>query len=141
MTTASPGQVRRSPELDGLGDIVASLVEDNLAEDPGRWDLATGWAVRVEVLDAASTFVIVASRADVLVAPDANESMSLTVRIDGDTLVGLPEVPLVAGLPDPRSAEGRDLIGKILRRDVRIHGLVRGLQPLRQLLRLLNTAG
>jgi hypothetical protein len=138
---ATPGQVRRDPNLDGLGDVVASLVEDNLAEHPDRWGLVTGWAVRVEVLDAGSTFVILTAPGDLLVVPRTDEPATMTVRIDGDTLVGLPEIPLLAGLPDPRSAEGRTLIAQILRRDVRIQGLVRGLASLRRLLRLLNTAG
>lgn len=140
MTTATPGQVRRGPDLDGLGDVVASLVEDNLAEHPDRWGLATGWAAEVEVLDADSTFVVLTGGGDVLVVPRTEEPVTLTVRIDGDTLIGLPEIPLVAGLPDPRSGQGRALIGQLLRRDVRIHGLVRGLASLRRLLRLLNTA-
>jgi hypothetical protein len=142
MSATATGTVLRDPALDGLGDVVASLVEDNLTEHPDRWHLVQrAWAVHVHVIDAESSFAVAASPGGVLVTPDISGSATFVVSLDGDTLVALPEIPLVAGLPDPRTPEGRALLGQVLRRDLRIRGLVRRLGPLRRLLRLLNTAG
>lgn len=132
--------VARDDELDGLGCLVADLLSDNL-EHVGRRKLLAGkrWAATINVVDAESLFVVELGegRARVLSAVDA--PVSLRIQIDGDTLVGLPEVPLVLGLPDPRSALGRLIIRKLLNRELRIGGLLLHLGRLRRLLILLNT--
>lgn len=132
--------VARDDELDGLGCLVADLLSDNL-QNVRRRELLAGrrWAAAINVVDAESLFVVELGegRARVLSAVDA--PVSLRIQIDGDTLVGLPEVPLVLGLPDPRSTVGRLIIWKLLNRELRIGGLLLHLGRLRRLLTLLNT--
>jgi hypothetical protein len=140
--SATPARVERSPELDGLADMVADLFSDNLANEPARGALLRGrpWRVEVIVVDAESQFVISITPGGVAITPADGAKSSLRVSTDGETLIDLPEVPLLLGLPDPRRAGGRTIISKLLRRKLRIGGLL--LHPLRltRLLRLLNTA-
>lgn len=134
--------VERSGELDGLADIVADLFSDNLAGAPERRALLRGrpWRVAVTVADAASTFVIALSPSTVCISPGNGADATLRVTTDGETLIDLPEVRLFAGLPDPRHREGRQVIAKLLRRELRIGGLLRHPRRVTRLLRLLNTA-
>jgi hypothetical protein len=46
------------------------------------------------------------------------------VESDADTLVGLSSVPLKFGLPDIGTKEGREVNGKLLRRRLRVKGLL-----------------
>lgn len=135
--------IERGADLDGLADIVADLFRDNLEAAPERAELLRGrpWRVAIEVPDAESRFVIAISPTTIGVGPGATDAASLRVRTDGETLVELPEVRLLAGLPDPRREEGRVLIGKLLRRRLRIRGLLLHPRRVTRLLRLLNTAG
>lgn len=134
--------IERAGELDGLADIVADLVHDNLASGPERRALLRGrpWCAAINVAAAGSTFTISVSPSSVRISPGDQRRTSLRVTTDGETLVDLPEVRLLAGLPDPRRPEGRQVISKLLHRDLRISGLVRHPRRATRLLRLLNTA-
>lgn len=133
--------VVRDDQLDGLGSLVADLLSDNL-EIGGRRKLLAGrrWAATIKVVDADSLFVVELGEGRARVRSLADTKVSLRIQIDGDTLVGLPEVPIVLGLPDPRTAMGRVIIRKLLNRELRIGGLFLHLGRLRRLLTLLNTA-
>jgi len=132
--------ITRDDQLDGLGTLVADLLTDNL-ESGQRRRLLSGrrWAATVNVVDAQSLFVVELGEGQARVLSQVDTPVSLRIQIDGDTLVGLPEVPLVLGLPDPRTAQGRTIIWKLLNRELRIGGLFRHLGRLRRLLTLLNT--
>jgi hypothetical protein len=133
--------VSRDEQLDGLGCLVADLLTDNLA-DGTRSKLLTGrrWTATINVVDAESVFVVELGQGRARVLSNVSGASSLRIKIDGDTLVALPEVPLVVGLPDPRTSLGRTVIGKLLSRELRIGGLLLHLSRLRRLLTLLNTA-
>jgi len=120
--------------------MVADLLDDNLAADPGRGRLLAGrtWRVTVVVAEADSCFTLTFG-AGLLARIGTAEAAQLVVAADGDTLIALPEVPLIAGLPDPRRALGRALIAKILRRQLKVRGLLRHPVLLTRLLRLLST--
>jgi len=127
--------------VDGLGAIVGDLFATNL-EDTARQPLLKGrpWSVAVDVYDAESVFVITLGAGEVHVGPGPVTTAQLAIRLDGDTLMEIPETPLLAGLPDPRSSAGRTLLKKILIREVRIKGLVLHLMLLRRFLQVLTTA-
>ena len=134
-------EITRSDELDGLGSLLADLLAYNLAADPSRESFLNGepWTIAITVPEADSAFRITLGHGTVTVTPDGGEPATLRITTDGDTLVDLPEVPLVVGLPSPLAASGRQLITKLLKRQLTIEGLLR--HPLRvtQALRLLNT--
>lgn len=142
-SSAAPPQVTRVGDLDGLADMVADLLSDNLRGAPGRAALLSQrtWVASVVVPDAESHFAIRLSTDDVSVLAEPQGNPSLRITIDGETLVELPEIPLLVGLPDPRTPPGRALIAKLIRRQVTIRGLFRHPVRLTRLLRLLNTAG
>jgi len=133
--------VSRDDQLDGLGCLVADLLTDNLT-DGTRRKLLTGrrWAATINVVDAESVFVVELGEGQARVLSDVQTASSLRIKIDGDTLVALPEVPLIVGLPDPRTVLGREIIRKLLSRELRIGGLLLHLGRLRRLLTILNTA-
>ena len=135
-------EVAQSEELDGLGSIVADLLADNLASEPGRERLVRGrkWAVAIAVPEAESSFRINLGGETITVVADTADQPTLRLTTDGDTLIEIPEVQLVAGLPSPFTASGRLLISKLLRRQVVIEGIVRHPILLTRILRLLNTA-
>ena len=133
--------VERSDELDGLGAIVADLLSDNLAANPSLEKLLQGkrWAASIAVPEAESEFRTILGEGTIAVDV-ASVSPALRITTDGDTLIGLPEVPLIAGLPSPLTASGRDLIKKLLKGELKIGGLLRHPVKVTRALRLLNTA-
>lgn len=132
--------VLRDDELDGLGQIVADLLEANLADGSRSGSLGSSrWRTTIFVRDADSTFLLEFGAGEAAVKAGSSRPAELRIEVDGDTLVQIPEVPLVLGLPDPRTPEGRELLGKLLRRDLRIGGLLRHPFLLRRLLMLLTT--
>jgi hypothetical protein len=138
----STNTVERDTTLDGLADMVADLLQDNLNRLPDRARLLEGrpWAAQIDVYDTESSFVVDITGRTVRVRESMSGPKALHIRADGETLVELPEVPLLAGLPDLRQATGRQLLSKLARRQLQIRGLLRHPLRLSRLLRLLNTA-
>jgi len=133
-------QVQRGPGLDGLASMVADLFDGNLAADPGRASLLTGrtWRTSVLIAEADSEFALVVGDGRLAMTATAGPA-ELVIAADGDTLIELPDVPLIAGLPDLRRPPGRALVAKILRRQLKVRGLLRHPVLLTRLLRLLTT--
>lgn len=133
--------VVRDDKLDGLGQIVADLLEANLADGTRSAAIGGGrrWRAAIFVRDAESALLLEFGAGQAVVRAGSNEPAQLRIEVDGDTLVQIPEIPLVLDLPDPRTPQGRELLGKLLRREARISGLLRHPFLLRRLLRLLST--
>ncbi len=131
-----------SEDVDGLGSIVADLLSDNLGADASRAKLLRGkpWVVAISVPEAESTFRIILGNDEAAVAVVSAEDPVLEITTDGDTLIGLPEVPLVVGLPSPFVGSGRELITKVLKGQLKIGGLLKHPIKVTRILRLLNTA-
>jgi hypothetical protein len=62
------------------------------------------------------------------------------VLADSDGLLLLSSAPLRFGLPDPFSPDGRQVLAKILRRQIRISGLVAHPFTVARFARLLSVA-
>ncbi len=137
---SEPGGVVVGDDVDGLGSIVGDLLVANL-EDEARLPLLKGRprSVEVDVYDADSVFVITLGGGGVRVGVQSASPAQLVIRVSGDNLLEIPETPLWAGIPDPRSTAGRTLLKKVLLREVRIRGLARHPMLLRRFLRLLTT--
>ncbi len=128
-------------DVDGLGSIVGDLLVTNL-EDRSRRSLVIGasWSVALDVFDADSVFVLMLGEGRIRIAKEAVKPAEIVIRISGDHLFEVPDTPLLAGLPDPRSAAGRVLIRRILGGDVGIKGIIHHPLLLRRFLWLLTTA-
>lgn len=132
-------RVQRGPGLDGLALMVADLLDDNLAADPGRARLLAGrtWRASVLIAEADSRFALEVGNGR-LALTTSDGPAELVIAADGDTLIELPDIPLIGGLPDLRRAPGRVLVAKILRRRLTVRGLLRHPVLLTRLLRLMT---
>lgn len=129
----------------GLRDLIEGLVEANLARVPGR-------ALRITHREAAAlvaTDVDVAvtiqmlpgalhAPGSVLVHDGEDPWAEVVVRTDSVGLLELAAMPLRFGLPDVLVADGRQVCRQILKRDIRVRGLLRHLGTVRRLSMLLS---
>jgi len=128
-------------EPNGLAAMLGAIIEGNLLAHPELERL----------LATPATFAIVAPDVDVAVSIRLSPG-SVAVRNgvvgrpqvmvtgDSETLVGMSAVPLKFGLPDPRTKEGRDVNRKLLKRQLKVKGLVRHPGKLARLNKLLTVA-
>jgi hypothetical protein len=129
-----------SPAPSGLATMVAELIEQNLARDPARRMLLRP---SVAVLDAsdADVTVFLRIRPDGVRVGDGDvPDAHLRVRSDAGRLLGLTTVPLRFGLPDLLEPAGRAIAVDLLRRRLRIRGLLRHPLRLARLTKLLSVA-
>jgi hypothetical protein len=127
------------PEPNGLAAMLGGLIEANLAAHPER----------ARYLSRPATIGILASDVDVGVSLRLQPGTVMIrngvagrtdVRIEGDsqTLVGLSAVPMRLGLPDLTEKEGREVGRKLLRRELKVRGLLLHAGKLARLNKLLS---
>ena len=115
------------PEPNGMASMLGGLIEGNLQAHPERERFVTG--------GRPATFVVAAPEVGAAVSirfgPDGvrvrnGEVRRPKVRIEADsaTLIGMSSVPLRFGLPDATTAEGREVLRKMLARKLRVRGAV-----------------
>lgn len=126
-------------------DLVQGLIDANLTRDPSR-------ALRLSRREAAS---LVATDADVAVTiqmlPGARRApgtvlvhdgrdpwAEIVVRAESLGLLELAATPLRFDLPDVTTHDGRDVVRQLLRRQIRVHGLLRHIGTVRRLSMLLS---
>ena len=128
-------------EPNGLAAMLGAIIEGNLAAHPELERL----------LATPATYAIVAPDVDVAVSIRLSPGTvavrngvvgrpNVVVTADSETLVGMSAVPLAFGLPDPRTKEGREVNRKLLKRQLRVKGLVRHPGKLARLNKLLTVA-
>jgi hypothetical protein len=128
------------PEPSGLASMVAELIEQNLARDPGRRRFLRR---SVAVLDAPDAEVTVFLRIDpegVRVGDGDVPDAHLRIEADSGRLLDLTTAPLRFGLPDLLAPEGRAIVRDLLTRRVRIRGLLRHPLRLARLTQVLSVA-
>jgi hypothetical protein len=125
-------------EPNGLAAMLGGVIEGNLAAHPEREAL----------LAERATYAIVAQDVDVAVSIRLGDGAvkvrggvvgrpDILVQADSDTLISLSTVPLRFGLPDATTPEGRAVMKKLVRRELRVKGLVRHPGKLARLNKLL----
>jgi hypothetical protein len=130
------------PEIEGLGAMLADLVRGNLEADPSRARLLQG---------ASGTINIRARDAEVEVGMEFRDGQlhvratpfpdpTLAISTDAGTLMGMSTVPLRFGMPDVAQADGRTVVMKMLRGDLKVRGMVRGMPLMVRLQKLLSVA-
>jgi len=121
----------------GLAGLVIGLIEQNLERDPSRNGLLRGGTVVIGATDAGA-----AVRVELV--PELRWEAGwpleapVEVRAPSVELMALAAVPLRLGLPDVLTCDGRGIVGAILRRTIRVRGLVRHLPTVRRLTMLLS---
>jgi hypothetical protein len=113
-------------EPNGLSAMVGDLIEANLRQHPERLSLLRPAVVELVAADAGVSVRIALSPRQVTVSNGSSPPDRPRVRVvaDSDGLLLLSSAPLRFGLPDPMSSDGRAVLAKVLRRQIRISGLV-----------------
>lgn len=126
-------------EPNGLAEMLAGLLEANLARHPARSRLLHGGAVQIVAEDAGVSAVLrlVGGRAGVENAPEVG-SAALCVGASSADLLELSAAPLRLGLPDPLDPVGRAVLSKVLRGRIRVRGILTHPVLLSRLARLLS---
>lgn len=133
-----------SLEEDGgaFRELVEGLLGANLERAPERARLITRReAASLVASDAevAVTIQLLPGAGPGFVVHDGEDPWAeIVVHATGAELLGLAASPLRLGLPDPASVAGRRVIGDVLRRRIRVRGLVRHPGTLRRLSMLLS---
>jgi hypothetical protein len=128
------------PEPSGLASIVADLIGQNLARDPARQALLRPLVAVLDAPDAEVTVFLWIGRDDVRVGDGDVPDAHLRIQTTSDRLLDLTTAPLRFGLPDPLRPEGRAIVADLLRRRIRIRGLLRHPLRLARLTELLSVA-
>jgi hypothetical protein len=128
------------PGAEGLGEMLAGLVRGNLERAPHRLELLRTLVSRVNLraadMDASVGILMGAGRFHVHRSVLPNPDLDITA--DAETLLALTAVPLRLGMPDVATGEGRAIVAKLARGDLRVRGLVARLPLLTRLNRLLS---
>jgi hypothetical protein len=113
-------------EPNGLAAMVGGLIEANLRQHPERRSLLRPAVVELAAADAGVSVRIALSPGQVSVSNGSSRSARPRVRVlaDSDSLLLLSSSPLRFGLPDPLARDGRRVLAKVLRREIRISGLL-----------------
>jgi hypothetical protein len=129
-------------EPNGLAAMVGGLIEANLRQHPERRSLLRPAVVELVAVDAGVSIRIALSPGRVSVANGSSRPGRSRVRVlaDSDGLLLLSSAPLRFGLPDPLSPDGRLVLAKVLRRQIRISGLVAHPLTVARFARLLSVA-
>ena len=141
--TARPGPAIAYADDDpnGLASLVGRLLEANLRTHPERRRLLRSSLVELTATDAD---VSVWVRLDRDAAEVANGGAGLVAHVvvaaHAQDLLDLAASPLRLGLPDLLHRSGRSVVRKILRRDVRVSGMLRHPVRMSRFLRLLSVA-
>ena len=125
-------------EPNGLASMLGTLIEQNLARDPGRRRLLRPAVVALTATDADVGVTLRIGGDRVEVANGADPHPHLAVRTDAHRLLDLAGVPLRLGLPDPLTAPGREVTRALLTGRLRVRGLLRHPMRLMRLNRLLS---
>ena len=140
MTAGAPTVTFADPEPNGLASMLGALIEQNLRRDPSRRRLLRPTVVSLEASDAEVAVTLHIGADGVRIANGASPIAALRVVTDSRRLLDLAAVPLRAGLPDPFTAPGREVVGALLRGELRVRGLARSPVALTRLNRLLSAA-
>jgi hypothetical protein len=121
--------------------MLARLLDANLATRPPRRSLVRPAVVELAVVDAQVVATIRISPDAVVVANGpANPAPDVRIAARAQDLLAMAAAPLLLGLPNPFRHDGRSVVRRVLRRQVRIAGLVRHPLVLSRFARLLSVA-
>lgn len=126
----------------GLAHMIAGLIEGNLAAHADRERLlASRRAVaQIDVVDSGVVVGLKFVPGAVTVTDTPMPGPDLRIAAAADLVLSLTTVPLRMGLPDPATADGREVVRALLSGRLRVRGLPRALGLMRAITRLLSVA-
>jgi hypothetical protein len=113
----------------GIAVMLGTLIEQNLARDPSRRRLLRPSVVSISASDADVAVTLLIDRRGVRVREGDDPRAHLRLAADSAMLLALTAAPLRFGLPDPFRPEGRAVLGDLLRKRIRVGGML--LHPIR----------
>ena len=114
------------PEPNGLASIVADLLRANLEREPGRSRLlGPDASFTISAPDIALATTVRFGQGDVEITNGGDAAAAVKVRADARTLLELSSVPLRLGFPDAFRPAGREILGKLRSKQLRVRGLLR----------------
>jgi hypothetical protein len=130
--------VQADPEPSGLAEMLGGLIAQNLERDPARERLLRPALVGIEAPDAAVAVTLRVDPGRVLIDAGIDPRVQLRVVADSGRLLRLTASPLRMGLPDVFTPAGREVLGDVLARRVRIRGMISHPRRLARLTMLLS---
>lgn len=128
-------------EPSGLASMLGGLVEANLEAHPEREALLKPSVVGLIAEDSAVAVTLRLAPGRVTVANGlVGGTHDLVIRTSSEDLIALTAVPLRLGLPDPMTADGRRVMGSLIRGRLRVKGMFLRLPTLTRVQRLLSVA-
>jgi hypothetical protein len=130
-----------APEASPLGQMIADLVKSNIEKEPARAHLVGGVAGRINInaTDVGSVTGMLFTGTTLRIGP-ALPAPDLEVVCDAQTLMELASVKLRFGRPDPLTPEGRAILGKMMRKELVVHGMLTHPKLLTHLQKLFTVA-
>lgn len=126
-------------EPEGLVSMLGGILAANLERHPDRERLLTPpCVVAIRVPDVPAEVSIRLAPERVQVRSGVVHRVDLVIQADSDILLGLSAVPLRWGLPDVRAAAGRQVLGHLVRRRLRVKGMLRHPSVMARLNKLLS---
>jgi hypothetical protein len=130
-----------SDDASGLGHMLADLVRGNIAAHPDRAASLGRMRGKINICatDAGVTVGLFFTGQQLSVGSALPEP-DIEITCDASTLLSLTSVPLRMGRPDVLTREGRQVVRKILVRELRVRGLFAHAKLMTQLQKLLSVA-
>jgi hypothetical protein len=119
------GVTIESADPSGLAQMIAGLLEQQLAREPARAALLRPSVVELSVPDAAVAVTVRLAPDGVRIADGPAPDAHLRIVAASDRMLALAAAPLRGGIPDPLHPDGRAAIADLMTRRVRVHGLLR----------------
>jgi hypothetical protein len=122
-----------------LAEMLARLLEANLAAHPERARLVRAGTVRLRAVDAGEGVRIALTPGRVEIAAGAADGRGgVAIRASSRDLLDLSAAPLRLGFPDPLHPDGREVLRAIASGRIRITGMLRRPLALSRVARLLS---
>ena len=103
------------------------MIEGNLAAHPERSRLLSGPFRKVVITaeDLDSSVSLTLGGSVISIREGASADPDLSIRADSQTLIDLPNAKLLGGLPSIADPAGRKIVAKLVKREIKIRGLLR----------------
>lgn len=132
--------VTQDEEVSGLAEMLAGLIRANIERNPSLTRYLQNCAGTINVIaqDADVTVGLEIAAGKMHVFSKPFRKAGLEIVTDAGTLLDLSNTPLLFGHPDLRTAAGREVVRKMMRRTLRVKGLFAHPFLLARLQRLLS---
>jgi hypothetical protein len=119
-------KVHESAEENGMAMMVAQLMRDNIASSSYKalcFKLLKA-TVAIEATDAEVTATLLFNRGSCIIYDGAEGKPDVRIKAESEAILELSAVKIVAGMPFYLDQTGLSVLSKILRRDIKVEGML-----------------